>query len=398
MSTGEYKTSLTFLYFEKVQIDRDFLFSRRKYPKMKINILLPTTEVYGGVRAILEISNVLQRRGHEVEVIVPAIKTLPKDAPLESLRRVLTYGQRRKANSSIDWFDFEGDIRTVPHMLLTRYFPSWCIPDADVTVATWWKSAYYLNEFPPAKGKKFYFIQHFETHGGNPEAVKRTYRLPLNQIVTSTWLKEKIESLSDNVRGQVLYGVDFETFYMESDTYDVEEPIRVGMMYSNREWKGNAEGFDAYKNVAGKNNVEMELVLFGRERGDDVPKYAEFHEDPEQDELRQIYNSLDVFVMPSHHEGFGMPPMEAMACGTACLVTDVGGVPDFTIPGETAEVVPPKNVAALTTSLEKLVADPERIQRLAREGHDHIQQFTWDRCGKAFERLLTEDASERPEK
>lgn len=355
---------------------------------MQINFLLPTTDVYGGIRSVLEIGNVLENRGHSVRLIIPAIKMLPKDDPLESLRKILSYSQKRRASSEIDWFDFAGQIITIPHILVTKFVPEHWIPDADATIATWWKSAYYVNSYPPSTGEKFYFIQHFETHAGNTTAVRKTYQLPLQQIVTSTSLKEKIEEISGDVAGQIIYGVDFETFYKEDTGYEVEEPIRIGMMYSNREWKGNEEGFQAFEQVRSESDKELQIVLFGRESDDSIPSHSEFYEDPEQDRLRQIYNSMDIFVMPSHHEGFGMPPMEAMACGTACVVTNVGGVPDYMLPGKTGKVVRPKDVSDLSNALQELVSDTRQIERLAENGHNHIQQFTWRRCGKQFESIL----------
>ena len=55
-------------------------------------------------------------------------------------------------------------------------------------------------------------------------------------------------------------------------------------------------------------------------------------------EIRNIYNSCDVFLSPSWAEGSQAPPMEAMACGCAVLATNVGGIPDYAIAGETAAV------------------------------------------------------------
>lgn len=355
---------------------------------MKINILLPTTHVYGGIRSVFEISNVLVEHGNSVTIVVPAIKTLPKDMPIEAAKKVLTYPQRKQEHSSVDWFDFKGDIVTVPHMIPTKYFADFFVPDADATIATWWKSAYYLNSYPSSKGEKFYFVQHFETHSGNANSVVQTYDLPLHQIVTSTWLKEKIGQFDGILQGQVLYGVNFDTFYNHGGDYEVEEPIRVGMMFSEREWKGNREGFQAFERVDNMTETPLELVLFGRERSTSVPEYAEFHENPDQDQLRDIYTSMDIFLMPSHHEGFGMPPMEAMACGTACIVTNVGGVPDYTIPGETAIVVEPQNVDELAEALHTLVREKDRIAELSKRGQDHIQQFTWEQCGSTFEEIL----------
>lgn len=350
---------------------------------MDINFVVPTTKVYGGIRAVFELSNQLERRGHDIRVVVPIVPLIPDTGLRAYLRAAKDVPLRWLSIGDIDWFDLEAEMVTVPHLSTSRF-----VPNADASVATWWKTAPTVAAYPESKGEGFYFVQHLEKHAGSAEEVLATYDLPLNRITTSTWLRERLEELDVPIDGQVLYGVDFDRFYPESKEVAVEPPIRVGMMYSERRWKGFAEGSEAFDNVDQDTDVNMQLILFGKVRGDDVPSDAEFYCDPKQDKLRQLYDSMDLFVMPSHHEGFGMPPMEAMACRTATLVTDVGGVPDYTVPGETSEVVPPKDVDALTSALHYLVTSPSRLENLAIHGHEHIQQFTWETAGETFEGLL----------
>lgn len=350
---------------------------------MKVNFVVPTTEVYGGIRVVFELANHLKSRGHQVRIIVPVVPVLVEHTPRHLLRAAVNTVCRYRSISEIGWFDLKAEVVTVPHLSLSRF-----VPDADICVATWWKTAYHVADYPDSKGEGHYFIQHYETHAGPTERVEQSYKLSLNRIVTSSWLREEIESLGVDVAGQVLYGVDFDQFYPKSDAREVEPPIRVGMMYSDRRWKGCYEGIAAFDRVA--RDYDVELVMFGRKQPDRLPVGTEFHKDPDEEELRAIYSSMDVFMMPSLHEGFGMPPMEAMACGTACLVTDVGGVPDYTIPGETAVVVPPEDIDALTEELKQLVANPQAITDLANSGYEYIQKFTWEWAADQFESVLND--------
>lgn len=161
------------------------------------------------------------------------------------------------------------------------------------------------------------------------------------------------------------------------------------MAYIKMEWKGMEDGFKAFF-AAKERYPDIQLVLFGEPKGGDVPNSTEFHVFPHSDRLRQIYNSLDIFVMPSHWEGFGNAPMEAMACGAACVVTNVGGVPDYTIPGETTIVVPPKRPDKLSEGILALLKDEAKREQIAMAGYQYIQSFTWEKSINQLEKIFQE--------
>jgi glycosyltransferase involved in cell wall biosynthesis len=128
--------------------------------------------------------------------------------------------------------------------------------------------------------------------------------------------------------------------------------------------------------------------MFGMERGNDVPPEVAFHVDPPQAVLRRLYSSCDVFVSTSWAEGCQLPPMEAMACQCAVVATNVGGMPDYTVPGETALVVEPRDVEGMAQAIIGLLKDDDERRQIAHAGYRHIQQFTWDRAVERFESAL----------
>jgi len=160
---------------------------------------------------------------------------------------------------------------------------------------------------------------------------------------------------SQPVADTITNGIDLSLFYPEG---------RVLMQYSPLEWKGLADGLRAWE-MARKECLEARLVMFGLKRGPDVPPDVEFHQDPPQDELRRLYSSCDIFLFPSWSEGYQLPPMEAMACGCAVVATNVGGVPDYAIPGETALVVEPHNVEGMARALLRLLRDKAERRQIA---------------------------------
>jgi glycosyltransferase involved in cell wall biosynthesis len=97
------------------------------------------------------------------------------------------------------------------------------------------------------------------------------------------------------------------------------------------------------------------------------------------DELERLYARAAVVVCPSRREGFGVACLEAMAHGRPVVATDVGGLRDLVVDGETGLVVPPRDPAALRAALEQLLADPKLRQRLGAAGRQRARErFSWD--------------------
>ena len=127
-----------------------------------------------------------------------------------------------------------------------------------------------------------------------------------------------------------------------------------------------------------------------------LPQDVEFHENPPQHKLREIYGSCDMWLWSSRLEGCGLVPMEAVACQCALVATDVGAVRDYTIPGETALVSPPGDPKALAGNLLRLLEDEWELRRIARAGYSYIQQFTWERSARQMANLFEEILQRRP--
>jgi glycosyltransferase involved in cell wall biosynthesis len=96
------------------------------------------------------------------------------------------------------------------------------------------------------------------------------------------------------------------------------------------------------------------------------------------DELGRLYARAAVVACPSRREGFGVACLEAMAHGRPVVATDVGGLRDLVVDGETGIVVPPRDPAALRAGLERLLADRELRRRLGAAGLQRAQErFSW---------------------
>ena len=98
------------------------------------------------------------------------------------------------------------------------------------------------------------------------------------------------------------------------------------------------------------------------------------------EDLPALYSAADVFAHPAHFEGFGLPPLEAMACGTPVVASAATSLPE--VVGEAGLLAPPRDEAAWVEALRLLTEDRELHDRLAAEGQQRAARFTWEETAR----------------
>ena len=93
--------------------------------------------------------------------------------------------------------------------------------------------------------------------------------------------------------------------------------------------------------------------------------------------LRIFYREAEVFVFPSLHEGFGLPPLEAMAQGTPVVTSNVSSLPE--VVGDAAVFVHPENVFDIARGVERVLLDEETRRQLRQRGQQQLARFSWER-------------------
>ena len=133
------------------------------------------------------------------------------------------------------------------------------------------------------------------------------------------------------------------------------------------------------------------LVLCGGEGwGVRVPAGVERTGYVDRVRLRELFRGALLFVYPSRYEGFGMPPLEAMACGAPVIATRTGAIPDFA--GDAALLVEPGDRDALRDAMLRLLRDPGLRRELRVRGPARAQQFRWTDSATIMTDLLVEAA------
>ena len=96
--------------------------------------------------------------------------------------------------------------------------------------------------------------------------------------------------------------------------------------------------------------------------------------------LRVLYAAAEAFVFPSLYEGFGMPPLEAMAAGTPVVASNVTSLPE--VVGDAARLVSPENVFEIARGIRDVLLDQELRESLRQRGRERVQLFHWERTAK----------------
>jgi glycosyltransferase involved in cell wall biosynthesis len=96
--------------------------------------------------------------------------------------------------------------------------------------------------------------------------------------------------------------------------------------------------------------------------------------------LRSFYQAASAFVFPSLYEGFGLPPLEAMACGTPVVCSNVSSLPE--VVGDAAEIVNPENVFDIARGIREVLLDSERRALLVGRGFEQARRFSWERTAQ----------------
>lgn len=353
---------------------------------MHITFVLVSLEISGGVLSVFELSNQLVNRGHKVQILHCAIPPW-EDFSLsvsgdERFRRLFRFVRSFYRPKNEKWFyPLLANTIRIPR-LRACYFP-----EGDALIATSWWTAEEVFKADKSKGKKFYFIQGYETWGGPVEQVKATYRLPMKRITVSTFLGDTLKNeLEVDSEGPVIMGVNFSEFNFSGRSQNTFN--RIGMLYHPSPMKGVKEGIKAFE-IAREKFPDIKLVMFGAHRPiESFPSYVEYHFNVPRKELIYIYGSCSIWLVPSLSEGCNLICMEAMACGCAVVSTRIGGIDDYAIPGESVLISEPGDVKGLASNLIELLSNRDLLFKIAQKGFQHIQQYTWSKTAEDFLKCL----------
>ena len=356
---------------------------------MKITFLCPEVSQGGGSRVIAIYAGKLLEMGHDVTVVSRQPRPFSRQRVL--INRLRGKPVPRDPRARTVHFDFLGD----RHHWLPWKWPVDAddLPDADILIATWWRTAFEVAMMPPKKGVKVHFIQHHEVFDNQPyDLASGSYRLPLKKITIADWLVDTMGQVyGDSDVVKVENSVDTDQFAAPARMRNVE-PC-VGFLYSQSHFKGIEVSLKAIE-FARQRFPDLRVMAFGTHaptKDLPLPRGTTYHFDPAQSRLRELYASCDIWLCGSRSEGFHLPPLEAMACRTPVVGTRVGGVVETVTEGVNGHIVDIDDSAALGARLADVLAlSPEAWLAMSNAAHARAHAYTWDTAASRFEAALSD--------
>jgi alpha-1,3-rhamnosyl/mannosyltransferase len=162
----------------------------------------------------------------------------------------------------------------------------------------------------------------------------------------------------------------------------------VGERRPHKNIPGVIQAFATFRKVGGK---DYQLIIAGKPYADyrlpeqmvedlDLQGSVRFIDYVADEDLPLLYGEAEAVVLLSFYEGFGLPILEAMACGTPVVASDTTSLPEAV--GEAGWLVPPGNPEIAAMALRQAVFDGEMRSEYISRGQDRARMFTWERCAK----------------
>lgn len=349
---------------------------------MKINFVLPSIGVSGGINVIYKYVDLLTSRGHDVYVYKEYQASNMHRYELNFINKIHQIYCTSKALIERKRWQHKED-RFV-YKLTDK-----SVRNADVIIATAWTTAYEVSKLSIEKGEKFYFIQDYEVWD-NAYWVKKTYQLPLQKIVISTYINNCLKrDLGIGPFPIVFNGLDID-IYHHVDVYRDEGIINFLMLNHTLSKKGVKNGIKVFENIK-KEYPNAKFRMFGNCEKNNLPEYVEYYQNPSQRKLVELYSMSDIFVFPSIEEGWGLTPLEAMACGCIVVGTNTGFALDLGLNEINMMVSPVNDIGKMISNINKVLNDKELAEKIRNNGLKTIKSLKWAESVIKLESILTSE-------
>jgi len=211
----------------------------------------------------------------------------------------------------------------------------------------------------------------------------------------------------------LIYDGSPEGIFQQYDKRESEERVLEKLHIQNKyilavaslEWRKNITGLlEAFHILKNRLNIEHKLLIvagesrsytneiYRRHKKLGLANYAYFLKSIDREDLVYLYNGAAAFVFPSFYEGFGLPPLEAMACGTPVVASDI---PVFKeVLNDAALLADPYNPEDIAQKIYTVISNEELRNNLIRKGFERIKIFSWERTASQTLNVFREIAGE----
>jgi glycosyltransferase involved in cell wall biosynthesis len=227
-----------------------------------------------------------------------------------------------------------------------------------------------------------------------PKVVKNAYKV----VTVSNFSKNRIIKEFPEVKDklEVIYHGVSNAFFFDKSIKKCNYILYVGAMNEIKNFQSVIKAFNQLKHV----DIELKMIMpvmgtFSSNKEVDllianakINKKIEIIDFVDQDKLKKIYQKAKLFIFPSFHESFGLPPLEAMACGTPVIVSNIGALPE--VCSDSVLYIDPYNVDDIVKKMEILLSDEDLQKKLVETGLNRVKQFSWQNSAKEHIKVFEE--------
>jgi len=359
---------------------------------VKIAWLLPNLHVTGGARVAVELSNRLINRGHKVSLLIPA----GRNRLLITCRAdVIECGARATNPFWAVPLAMAGAIHALPsvdvvlgsmppYVLLARFLARRRrIPAVNYLMND---DVHFFDDRTHIRNRWVLSLYRFM-------ARRSIRRGPI--FVNSHWTAVRcVTEGGSRPFAFIPHGYDPTYFHPEAAPHE-DGVIQLVVVGRRERWKGFDDLVMALNSIAW-NEHPFHLTVISQDALDlSSARFPYTIAKPQNErDLAAQFQAGQIFIHTSWFEGFGMPPLEAMACGLAVVATESGGVREYLHDGENALIVSPREPRSLVRAIQKLMEDSDLRRSLAKQGLADSLDFTWDKAADKFEKVLLEITSD----
>lgn len=259
------------------------------------------------------------------------------------------------------------------------------IKDADIVIATDIRTAVPVSRLAAQKGKKCYFIQDYENWDNSDNYVNYTYSLGMTNITVANWLKKIADRYGKKPAICVSNSINTDIFNYKNLVHPLHS---IAFHYRSDSYKGCEYAIEAVRKLKEK-YLDLEVFVVGREdRPKELPDFCSYKKDASAEEVADINNHSTVFICSSTVEGFGLPGLEAMACGCVLVSTRYDGVLEYAKDEVNALLSPIKDADGLVRNTIRIFEDEKLRNNLSRQALLTAESRTLDKSCLAFEQAI----------
>jgi len=216
--------------------------------------------------------------------------------------------------------------------------------------------------------------------------------LLFNSVYTYNQFKNLVPNTDASLK-IVHPGINTSVFYNRKTR--VSNQFNMCLVARKHPWKGFIDFISAWNSIdqSVKEQINNIFIISHDDLGEfNLPEKAKIIKPSSDIQISEVMNLAQIFISTSWWEGFGLPPLEAMACGCAVLCSNSKGILEYALDRQNCMIYEPKNVGQLTNNLTKLILDAPLRNRLAAAAEVNAQKFTWQNAARQFSGILNENS------